>query len=265
MATMGPEITLPALEVRPWGLFTQVVDEHPPVIVDGAERSALGVKWINRDAYQYGAVGTADPCDVDANDDLLANSLTLSADDTAPFQSFNSLACSVIGGLEMAEINEMLQSDAEITRSAALVLGLTTAISADHANLAADATDLGASASIIAAIGLIDDGLGDRIANGRGYVFIPLKLLAAAKAAGAIIMMDGTLMTAAGHRVISDAGHRPESVIYGTGALTYRMGEARRVDNPDGFTPATNMLRGTYVRYAWVAFNKNHAVKTTVS
>jgi hypothetical protein len=261
---MGTEIRLPTLEPRPWGLFTQVVSEHPAIMVDGFDRGPLGAKWLIRDAYSFGAVDVTDPCDIEDVDDLLANNIDLDDASTRPFQAFNSLQCSTIGGLEMPEINRMLMDDEEITRSAALVLGLTTSVSADHLNLVDDSTSLGASASITAAIAAVENALADRIANGRGHVLIPLTLLAAAKAADLLMMMDGQYVTPAGHRVIADAGHDPQNTIFGTGALTYWMSEARMVDNRDGFSPPINKVRGTYVRYAWVAFNPNHAVRTTV-
>jgi len=260
VSTLGPEIFLPRLELRPWGLFTQVVSEVDMMRGD-IDRTGFGAKWIVRNALTPNAV----PVDCDVEEAIDTREINLDTEETMPFSSFDMLQCSTIGGLEMPELNRMLLADEELTRSAALTLAITTQITPDHLNLLDDSTLLGAGTDIADAMGLIEDGLGDRIANARGHIFVPLRLLAAAFDHSAVFLRDGELSSPAGHRVISDSGHGLNDHLFGTGSIAYSLTAPKMVTGEGHLDRTTNTLLGIWQRYGVVAFNPLHSVRATVT
>lgn len=256
---MGLTVRLPALELRSTGLFTQVVPQVDLVGSDGVDRTGMGAAWITRDALGVTVAGIDDPCDIDS--EITLDQIDLSQESTMPFAFNQTLSCSTIGGLGMPEINAMLDSDFEAVRSEALMRGLTTVISADHLNFVA-ATSVG-SGAILVALGLIEDGLGDRISNLRGHIFIPLTLLPAAVGSGAVKMVNGELVSPAGHKVISDAGHDSQTTLYATGAIAWALQAATSVR--EKLDRNMNVLTGLRQHYAVVAFNPEHTIRATVS
>jgi len=260
VSNMGAEIALPRLELRPWGLFTQIVEEVD-VVREDVDRTGFGAKWIVRGPYTPNAVAV----DCETEEAIDTREINLDTVEQMPFSSYDMLQCSSIGGLDMPEINAMLLADEEFTRSAALTLAITTQITPDHLNLLDDSTLLGAGTDIADAMGLIENGLGDRIANARGHIFVPLRLLAAAFDHSAVFLRDGELSSPAGHRVISDSGHGLDNHLFATGALAYSMTDPMLVTGDGHLDRETNTLLSIWERKAFVAFNPLHSVRATVT
>lgn len=264
IAGLGIEIELPRLPLRVGGLFTAVVPQVD-IMAEGADRTGFGAKWIIRDAYDV-MLDTIPECSAD--DSFQAEEIDLTTAETLPFSAADMISCTTIGGLSMPELNAMLDDDVEATRSFAFAAATTTQISVDHLNLADDSTDVGPGADVVAAMGLIEDGLGDRIANLRGYIFVPLTLLAEAVRDGSVQRdeMTGELTSPAGHLVIADAGHGPQDTLFGTGAMAWGLSPAIPVTDSGGWVDRSrNKMAAVRQRYGVVAFNPNHSVRATVT
>jgi hypothetical protein len=216
---MGPLAPLPPLPLRQ-GIFTDVVPELEGVFVDGANRVGMGAKWITRDALHVTVTALGDPCDWDA-EPVTFDEIVLGTESTAAFSFHQTLSCSTIGGMGMPEINQMLDSDYDAIRSEALMAGLTTNITGTT-NFVSDSTSV-TGGTIVPSIAAIEDALADRISNLRGYIFVPITLLAPAVAAGAIKMINGQMQSPAGHLVVADAGHVAQNTLYGTGAIAWAI------------------------------------------
>ncbi len=258
----GIEVSLPALPLRDVGLFTQVVPMIDTMFA-GADRLGFGAKWLQRDALHTAVTTIADVCDPDSVIDV--DEIDVSVGSTLPFGFNQSLRCSTIGGLDQVEINAMLDSDEEATRSEALTRALTTSLGGDHLNFVDDSTAV-AGGTMQEAMGAIEQGLGQRISNLRGYIFVPLTLLGAARSSGGVRLLDGYLVSPAGHLVVADAGHESQNTIYGTGAIGYAVSAPIQVMG-GGFqlNRNTNVLTGVRARYGVIAFNPEHTVRSTVS
>jgi hypothetical protein len=262
---LGIEIQLPDLLLRTRGLFTDVVPTVDMVYAgpDGtlADRTGFGARWMGRDAYDV-LMDTIVGCDED--DTFTSEEIDLVEQDTLPFSYATTMRCSTIGGMGMPEINDWLDDDEMAIRSFAFAAAATT--TGTHLNLVDESTGLGAGADMAAAMGLIEQGLGQRIANLRGYVFVPLTLLTEAVNLGAVITEGGEYVTPAGHRVIADAGHTAQNTLYGTGAMAWALSPPVPVVGNDGwFDRGRNRLVGVRQRYGLVAFNPLHSVSATVS
>lgn len=257
--SMGAEIRLPMLELVPWGLFTDVVPEID-LAVQGTDRTALGGKWVTRDAYTVDLDTYTCAADDDINDDVI----TLEPGrETLPFMQHQMISCSTVW-VNMDWLNDWLADDARMTRSAALVKAVTTAITANHLNFVDDATALAGSNSMAKGIALVEDALSERILNGRGYIFVPPILLAHAMNDG-IFVSNGELVSPRGHRVICDAGHQ-DTTLYGTGAMGWSITEAQRISGDLGvFEFSDNTQYGAYTRYGVVFFNPAHTVKNAIT
>ena len=262
MASTGMEavIELPQLGLRPWGLFTDVVPELD-LVRQGTDRTGAGAKYMTRGDITPNAADV--DCDIEEN--FLAREIELTERTQLPFSTFNMIRCSTVT-IEADDLNQWVLEDARLLGSAALTRAATTQITAAHLNLADDSDSLAASTGVAAGIGAVEAGLGDRIGNGRGFIFIPLTLLPAAMGVAGVQVIGGKLVSPAGHWVISDAGHGLDTTIYGTGAMGYSLLGFRLITGPNGNIEFDINRRTAIVQaYGVVAFNPDHSVKTVVS
>lgn len=255
-----PEIFLPELEDRPWGRFIDVVP-MVDVTVQGTDRTPMGVKLMAEAAMEPIVADFDCTYDVVVKD---AGNLGYNEVSSSSFVVFNMLECSTLSG-DMSIAGEYARRSARDLVSEALAFAATTQVSVDHLNFADDSTDLGAAATIVDAIGLIEDGLGDRISNKRGFIFIPLRSLASAMAAGVVQRVGSSLLSPAGHRVVADAGHDAD-VVFGAGQIGWSMTDARMLSGEDGQIDITRNTR-TWLSesYGVIVFNPNHAVRSTLT
>lgn len=262
LMSMGTEVMLPPLELRPYGLFTQVVPEIS-LVVDDTDRTIFGAKWMGRDAL---AIALDHPvCDDD--EDTTVNVVELTEQYTIGFSQHGRMRCSTIR-IDAAELNRWNADDAELSRSAALVRAITTQVDAEMLNFVDDATALAGSDNLVEAVGLVEGALAERILNARGYIFIAPGLLPYAMSADVVRVSGSTLLSPGGHRVISDAGHHNglEGTVVGTGALGYSMGSVNVLTGELGnFDIDGNDLEAVWIRYGAVVFNPLHTVKTAVT
>ncbi len=258
---IGIEVQLPELELRTYGLFDQVV---PRLSFEqaGADRIGFGAKWMERDPYDI-MIDTIAGCSVD--DSFSAEEVTLEENSTVAFSFADIISCSTIGGLDAAEINRRLDDDEDALRSFALASAATVAISGDHLNLAVNSTSV-TGGDIVDTIGNIEQALGQRIANLRGHILVPLTLLGAAMQMSVVRQVGNTLLSPAGHKVIADAGHGPQNIVFGVGQMAWGMSPPIPVTG-DGLwlDRSTNKLTGARQRYGIVVFNEQQAVRATVA
>lgn len=263
----GVEIRLPMMTSLPWGLF---IDEVPRIsIVDayeGRDRTLLGARFMAQGALSPIIVDFDCEYIEDPEDEKTGN-VTLEQREVVAFEFHNLFECSELSG-DMSDFAGMLRRTFEATASEALTFLATANTPSAHLNLATDSTALAASTSPTDAIGAVEKGLRDRISNLAGYIFVPPRQLAAAMAAGAVRLMDGRLISPAGHTVISDAGHQGDGTFYGTGAMGYAVTNPEFIGNQGemGELDRTRNIRRWLVEnYGVVAFNPAWSVRTTLS
>jgi len=232
-------------------------------VAAGTSRIAMGVKFQTLGALSPRIEAFDCP---DGDDGFTAGSIDLTDREQPGFRIFDlietKLRCLLAGG----DAGQVLKDNADLLLSEALTTAATTQITADHLNLADDSTSVG-SGAIVAAMGLIEDGLADRISNAQGYIFVPITLLASAKSTGVVRLVDGALMSPAGHKVISDAGHGSQSTLYGTAQLAYALSgtEVRGGPGDYVFDPTNNTIAYLSETYGLVVFNPAFSVRATVS
>lgn len=256
----GPEIFLPEMRERPWGVFRDVVPEIK-VGDGGVDRTARGATWMTPGELTPIVVDFS--CNVD--DDKDTGNLALTARSTAAFLSFNLLQCSLLSG-DLDPLVGYASWAFDATISEALALAATTQLSASHLNLNTNSTAVAGSTSLVETIASIELGLAERISNQQGYILIPPRYLAGAVTSGVISRMDGVLYSPGGHKVISDAGHRPYNVIYGTGAMGYSIMDTFEPSGRNGELDRTrNIVSWLSETYGLVAFNPAWSVKATLT
>jgi hypothetical protein len=252
---------LPTVELRTRGLF---IDAATPVdlVREGTDRTGMGASYMS-----VGDIGpgTLVLIDCDSVEDFSDQQIVLTQRDQLPFSQYAQIVCT--GDIDDATLTDAVATVARLTASAMLARGLTLEVSG-NLDLAAQSDSVGAGTGIANAVGLVEDGLGDRIANGRGTIMVPLRLLAPAMA-DASVMDDPNsptgLSSPAGHVVVSDAGHG-DTNIYGVGALGYSLTEARSLSGADPWhDPDTNEVFAGFSRTGIVIYNPDHAVRATVA
>lgn len=255
----GIRIELPTLEDRPWGMFIDVVPELSLVDSKGVNRAAFGAKFL--------AEGDLTPQLIDFNcgvaDDLDTGNIVYTELEQIAFSAWNLISCSAIS--EDPEIlRARLKNNARAVESEILAQGVTTQITATHLNLLDDSALLSASVGIQTAVSKVESALADRMSNKRGYIFVPIVLLAQAFTSGAVKLVNGVLVSAAGHLVISDAGHGSDTTVFGTGEMGQYISP---VMNPEGgeLEIDRDIVTLWAQRYAIVVFNPAHSVRTVVS
>ena len=256
---MGAVTQLPQIPLRPWGLFTEMVPEID-LTRSGTNRVGFGATIMDKGDI---VVGTLLAIDCDSTDDLNNDTIALTQRDQLPFTQTLFMSCT--GDIDPETLNEQLDDVARLTRSAALVRALTAGVGTSL-DLAGNSDSVGAGADMADAIGLVEDGLADRISNGQGYIFISPRQLAEAVSTNLIIVIGDRLFSPAGHRVISDAGHQDANV-YGTGSLAWSITDAKSligvlnawldIDN--------NIMSQGWQRTGLVLFNPDHAVRATIT
>jgi hypothetical protein len=251
---------LPAMRPRPWGRFIDVVPEIK-VASDGVDRVARGAKWM--------APADLTPIVVDfscgVDDDKDTGNLGLTETTTAAFLSFNLLTCSTLSG-DLEPLAAYTEYAFAATISEALTIAATTQLSASHLNLATNSTALAANTNLTEVIATIELGLAQRISNEQGYIFISPRYLAAAVTSGVVSIINGVLYSPGGHIVISDAGHRPYNVLYGTGALGYAISDTIQPSGRTGELDRTrNLVSWLSENYGLIAFNPAWSVKATLT
>jgi len=254
---MGPEITLPATRRRPWGTFKEVVPEIK-VESEGADRTAMGVRYMAPGAYSpiladYSCSST----------DTKTGNMTLTEVVQPAYLSFNLLECSTLTGSERrleGDLNDIYEATiSEALAQAATGLRLSTS----HHTLWNDSTILTTGANITETIGNIEDGLAERISNEQGYIFVAPRVLAAAKAAGAVFILDGQLYSPGGHLVVSDAGHGFDNWVFGTGAIGWSVLPVPGTEH--SFDRSRNINLWMREHYGLVVFNPAHSVRAAIT
>lgn len=267
---MGPEIFLPELEERPWGRFIDVVPNiKDRLFVQGTDRTAAGARWM-AEAPLSPIIQDFD-CDLVEVAEKVAGNISFDEVTTAAFLMFNMFECSELSGAQrMGELSDYVGRSLAAVASEALTWAATHALDADHLNLAVNSDALAASSSAVEAIGRIEAGLGQRISNKRGYIFVPLRHLAETMSESVVSVDNGTLVSTAGHRVIADAGLNNASDFFGTGSIGWALrdddslGEGGFETGPAGVLDRTrNIRRWLTETYGFVAFNPAHSVRTT--
>lgn len=270
----GPEVFLPALQPRPWGRFLDAVPNITEQFIDTNENTGETVNRTARGA-KFMAEAALSPIIVDytcgVDDDKTEGNLGLTLTEAAGFLSFNLLTCSTLSG-DLDPLKNYVNRNFNATVSEALAYAATNPISADHLNLADDSDVVSASTSLVDVIGAIEAGLAERISNEQGYIFISPRYLAAARSAAVLTFFNGTLYTPSGHIVISDAGHRPYNVVYGTAGLGYSITNAEDLDSLDhsgsvsrGSEGNRNLVTWLKENYGLVVFNPNWSVRSTLT
>lgn len=257
----GVEIYLPEMESLPWGLFTDVVPEIPVTdLYERRDRTAAGGKFM--------APGALSPIvqdfDCDTDDDKTGN-ITLSEEETAAALIMNLWECSELSG-DLRPGRDLMKQTFEATLSEALAFIATSpAISASHLNLTTNSTALAAPTDPTDAIGVIEDGLRERISNRRGHIFVPPRHLAYVMGDGSVFLRGDQLVSAAGHRVISDAGHVGDDTFFGTGSMGYSVRE-QDVTGDDGELDRTRNIRSWLTEaYGVIFFNPAWSVRATIA
>jgi hypothetical protein len=258
---MGPRTRLPQIPLRTRGLF---IDAATPLdlVVAGTDRTGLGATYMDQGAITQ---GTLVLIDCDSTDDFSDQRIALTQRDQLPFTQYLEIVCQ--GDIDGATLQGYLDDVERLTTSAMLARGLTVEVSG-NLDLAAQSTSVGAGTGIAAAIGLLEDGLAERIGNGRGTILVPLLLLAAAITAGGVEVDSASptnLFSPAGHVVVSDAGHQ-DANLYGVGALGYSVTPARPLSGSGPWVdPDTNETKAGFSRTGLVAYNPAHAIRATVT
>lgn len=258
---MGAVTTLPALPLRTRGLFIDAATEVD-LTRQGRDRTGLGASF-----YDQGDItaGTLVLIDCDSTEDFTDQQITLTQRDQMPFSQYVQVICQ--GDVDEEALQGYVDVVERLTASAMLTRGLTVEV-AGNLDLATASDSVGAGDDVADAIGLIEDGLGDRIANARGYIFVPLRYLSVAIGSGGVEVDASSptnLFSPAGHVVISDAGHM-DANLYGTGALGYSLTVAQPL-SPRGpwRDPDTNEVKQGFTRTGVVLYNPDHAVRATVT
>lgn len=258
---MGAVVALPTLPLRTRGLF---IDAATPVdlVRQGRDRTGLGASFVDQGDI---TAGTLVLIDCDSTEDFTDQQITLTQQDQMPFSQYVQVICQ--GDVDEPVLQGYVDNLEKLTESAMLARGLTVEVSG-NLDLAAQSDSVGAGADVSDAIGLIEDGLGERIANARGYIFVPLRYLSAAIGMGGVEVNAASptnLLSPAGHIVISDAGHQDVN-LYGTGFLGYSITDAQPL-SPRGpwRDPDTNEVKQGFTRTGVVLYNPDHAVRATVA
>lgn len=277
----GVEVRLPLMTPLPWGLFTEAVPRIPVIDnYEGKDRTPLGAKFM--------AMGALSPIIVDFDCDTYGEdtedktgNITLTEEDTIAFEMHNLFECSELSG-DLSETGSMVRRTFEATLSEALTRIATSNTPTAHTNLQTDSTALAGAANPTEAIGIIEAGLRARISNLAGYIFVPPQHLAYVIADGSVHhMMDepmagapagmsgGRLVSAAGHAVISDAGHDGDDIFYGTGSMGYSTTNVDMLANGDGMLGeldrTRNIRRWLVENYGLVVLNPAWSVRSTVA
>lgn len=266
----GPEVQLPAMKSTPWGRFIDLVPEVK-VVAEGGRDDGTMIAGVDRTARgaRFMAPAAMSPIIVDytcgVDDDKSGGTLGLVEVQQPGFLSWNALSCSTLsGGLDSQRAYTAEVFNATI--SEALAYAATVRLSAQHYSLATNSDPLAASTSLVDVIGAIEGGLAERISNEQGYIFISPRYLAAATASFTLRLVDGVLHSPSGHIVISDAGHRPYNVVYGTGAMGYSLMGGPVDDNMDSYLDRTrNIVKWLKETYGVVVFNPAWSVRSTLT
>ena len=258
---MGPTVVLPQIPLRTRGLFIDAATEVD-LTRAGTDRTRLGATFMDQGAI---TTGTLVLIDCDSTDDFTDQQIELTTLDQMPFTQYLQIVCQ--GDIDDATLQGYLDDAERLTASAMLARGLTVEVSG-NLDLAAQSTSVGAGTGIAAAIGLLEDGLAERIGNGRGTILIPLERLSAAITAGGVEVDPASptnLFSPAGHVVVSDAGHQ-DANLYGVGALGYSLTETRSISGSGPWRdPDTNEVKAGFERAGIVLYNPDHAIRATVS
>lgn len=254
---LGPVVMLPPIPLRRRGLF---VDNVPEVDLtrEGVNRVGFGATIMGMGDV---VIGTLITVDCESTEDFTDHTIVLTPHDQLPFTQYLEMTCT--GEVADATLRDHLMEAARLTESAALTQALTVGITGLLA-LDSDSDSEGAGANITAAIGVIENGLAERISNGRGYIFIPPLAFAGAFAAGTVVWDGERFLSPLGHYVISDAGHT-DTNLYGVGELGYAITAARFRTPGPLVNPHTNVAIDGWERTGVVLFNPDHAVRATVS
>jgi hypothetical protein len=257
---MEAVVELPRIELRPWGLFTDVVPELD-LVRQGTDRTGAGAKFMTRGDITPNAEEV--DCVIDEN--FLEREIELTERVQLPFSTYNMIRCSTVT-IEASDLNEWVLDDGRLLESAALTFAVTSSISPDHLNFAFDSDALAGGTDVVEVVGQVESGLGARIGNGRGFIFVPLLHLGAAIGGGAVENRDGILVSAGGHFVVSDAGHVMTDTVFGTGAMGYSLLGFRLITGPEGNLELSVNRRTAIVQaYGVVVFNPDHSVRSAIA
>jgi hypothetical protein len=258
---IGPVVMLPQIPLRTRGLLIDAATEVDLTRAN-RDRTGAGASYMDQGVIDE---GTLVFIDCDSTEDFTDQQIELTQRDQLPFSQYVEIICQ--GDVEDSTLQGYVDNVERLTESAMLARGLTVEV-AGNLDLATQSTALAAGASPAEVVALIEDALGDRIANGRGIIMIPLSLLAEFLNSGGVEVDAASptrLYSPAGHVVVSDAGHRDANV-YGFGALGYSITPARPLSGAGPWRdPDTNEVKAGFQRTGIVLYNPDHAVRATLT
>jgi hypothetical protein len=259
------------MKARPWGRFIDVVNELKVVATGGPTSDNTMIPAVDRTArgVKFMAPGALSPIIVDfscaVDDDKSAGNLSLTEVDQPAFLTFNLAQCSTLSG-DLTQVSNYTDEIFNALKSEALAYAATVRLSAQHYALSTNSDVVTASTTLVDVIGAVEAGLAERISNEQGYVFISPRYLTNAVSADILTLVNGQWYTPSGHVVISDAGHRPYNVVYGTGAMGWALMGGPDDPNFGSYLDRTrNIATWRKETYGLVVYNPAWSVRATLT
>lgn len=259
----SPNITLPALRLRPGQLFIDVAtDISAQFKEDGVDRTARGAVWL--------ALGSLAPivkaywCNID--DDKSTGNITLTTPTNAGALQYNHLTCSAIG-VDGPWLSDLVDGTVRDLASHALAFMATTQmLPPGHINFLENGTNVGPGSTIIDSLERVEEGLAERASNYQGQIAVPIRRLAELVSLGVLHFNGDRMFSPAGHEVFADAGHQGDNTIFGTTQLGYSIQSSVDLnDYVSVLNRVHNDIRWMAETYLAVVFNPNHTVYATVT
>lgn len=259
----GPVISLPLPPLRPWATFLDVVGVLP-LEGEDAKRWPLGVTFQPFNVTPL-FLNDADcvPQDVQA-----AHEFTDAVTQPA-FSIYDALTCTALSKTD-EELRAEIEDRWPRLLSEALAREFLTGTASGGHSLQDDDTALAASATVLAAISLLEDTL-DVLLNGQGMIHMSTRALAYGVNNGVVKLVGDNYMTPAGHLVVADAGYNGASSsteeIYATGPVYYRVTERNDLSttNSSVLDRTRNILTVYEEAYGLIVFDPAHVWSTTTT
>lgn len=257
-----PIVTMPTPSPRPFGLLVgtaTLLTGDDGFNVEGRDRLGLGVKYQPWGCAPLTA-GNSD-CDAqavfnqggnpyDSAGDLDGTYSSLTKADAVgsipdeviqpAFLVVDGLACSTLSFPDLnmlgVPLTNRLRARMRLLMSRMLTMELITGWASQGISLNSEATTLAASTSMDDVAQAIEGHLASVLLGQQGTVHIPPALLHQAMDIGWVHLIDGSLRTGTGHKVIADAGNLGDPddptesapstwTIFGSGEVYYRVGD----------------------------------------
>jgi hypothetical protein len=257
--TMAPAIRLPALPLRSRGLF---VDTIPAVdtTIDGVDRLSFGARYWGPSISPLLAPVAFD-CDYaeEPLDDHLPTITFSEATPVDPWTVTAGIRCSTFpldpgdGSLQEVALDEVRKSISATVAFAATSTTVTTV------NLSDVADSQGSYDNVADALEILEDAMALKIGNRRGYIILPVSVLAKAIDARAVMLADGGFETPSGHLVVADAG-AVSGKFWGVGQIGWSVTDTRLIDDNGSLNISRNTLTYTAQAEGIVVFNPDHVV-----